>query len=80
VSEQPRRGSRQGPVLLVVAVLLATLAIAVVVLVCDRSPTPQRALKRLHTSTCVREFAFGSILVAVRRPCHRLQHPAANSQ
>jgi hypothetical protein len=79
--------SDQGPenpdrcqALLAVAVLLAMLAIGVLVLVDDRSPAPQRAVERLHTSTCVRELASGSVLVAVRRACHRLQHPAANIQ
>ena len=78
--EQPPEDPGKAPVPLVVAILLAILAIGVVVLVYDRSPAPQRALERLHNSNCVRELASGSVLVAVRRPCHRLQHPAANSQ
>jgi hypothetical protein len=57
MSEQPPEDLGTLQVLLVVAVLLTILAIGVVVLVYDRSPAPQRALEKLHTSTCVRKLA-----------------------
>jgi hypothetical protein len=41
MSEQPPEDPGKPPVLLVVAVLLAILAIGVVVLLYDRSPAPQ---------------------------------------
>jgi hypothetical protein len=59
MSEQPPEDPGKAPVLLVVAVLLAILAIGVVVLVYDRSPAPQRALERLHTSNCRPRARFG---------------------
>jgi hypothetical protein len=59
MSEQPPEDPGKAPVLLLVALLLAILAIGVVVLIYDRSPAPQWAFERLHTSTCVRELASG---------------------
>jgi hypothetical protein len=78
MSEQPPEDPGKAPVLLVVAVLLAILAIGVVVLVYDRSPAPQRALERLHTSNCVRELASG---VSSRScPAPLSQAPASRRQ